>query len=88
MNKQELEQTLADAHKLLAQYESELVAANAELMDEYRRDAEREPGSGRQEQARDEHQEKLRRAVHQCEQKVSSQKGVIANLEQQLAPLN
>ncbi len=88
MNKQELEQALADARNLLAQYESELATAKAEQLEECRRDSERDWGSDRQERLREEHQQELKNAVYRCEKNVNHQKNVVANLEQQLAVLN
>ncbi|HDT3001117.1 TPA: hypothetical protein QHL53_003414 [Proteus mirabilis] len=88
MNKQELEQMLVDEYDFLAQYERELVTAEAELMEEYSRDEKYGNGHSEQELASYQRQDKLQRTVRQCKQSVASQKDVIANLEQQLITLN
>lgn len=53
--------------KTVEQAEAALARANAALLSELERDAERSEGSGAQERRREERQQSLRDAVAQCE---------------------
>jgi hypothetical protein len=56
------------------QAQAALDAANAAYLDELRRDCDRSDGSFAQERRREEHQQRLREAVTQCERDLEAAK--------------
>lgn len=60
--------------KTVAQAEAALKSAQAELLNELKRDCERRDGSYAQERRREEHQQSLRDAVRQCERDLEEAK--------------
>ena len=58
----------------LEQAQAALDAANAAYLDELRRDSDRSDGSFAQERRREEHQQRLREAVTQCERDLEAAK--------------